>query len=229
MLINNKHIREYRATLLDRNISTNRVTTNYNWDYTLDRPSFFGNALEFKDVLLYFKVDCSTENEFHLIMARMAEEFRKGATVKFSDLSCTYTMYLKQKPEYTKLNPTTYRLDFVLDSDYGLSQKRVVESNSSTISVVNKGLFSTPAKLWLTVPALQSKLTITGFDHTIEILNTPMNAEICIDGINGVLTINGENAMSKLNTFHLPKLVSGKSIISVDEPCNMTLEYYERY
>ena len=61
MRINGKHISTFGATLLDRNISSNRVSYNVKWDYMMDMPSFYGNTLEFKDVLLYFLVKAKTE------------------------------------------------------------------------------------------------------------------------------------------------------------------------
>ena len=52
MYINDVDIKNYGGKLLDRNISPNRVSQNYTWEYTLDSPTFYGSALDFKDVLL---------------------------------------------------------------------------------------------------------------------------------------------------------------------------------
>lgn len=229
MKINNIDIRQFKATLLDRNISSNRVNPDYSWDVTLDEPTFFGNALDFKDVLLYFLVEVNTEEQFLTIMGEMAELFRKGATVEFDDIKYSYRMFLKQKPEYTKLNPTSYRLDFVLDSDYGVLPMKYKEVQTNTMTVNNYGLYSTPARLWITNTIITETLTITGFEHTIVLKDIPANANILIDGIDGQLTVNGVNAIGKLVTFHLPKLARGVTQITASATCNLRIAYQERY
>lgn len=219
---------KFNATLLDRNIPTNRVSSSYRWDYQMDRPAFFGNAVEFKDVLLYFKVEADTEEIFYQVMAEMAELFRRGGNVKFDDIKYTYKMYLRQAPTYTKLNETVYRLDFVLDSDYGVTDEKIVESSTNTITINNRGAYPTPARVWITTTAMKERLTITGFDHTIVLKEVPTNAGILIDNMNGKLTINGANAIDKLITYHLPTLPVGTSQISVDADCEIRIAYKER-
>ena len=228
MRINGKHISEYGATLLDRNISSNRVSYNATWDYMMDRPAFYGNALEFKDVLLYLKVEAPTEGDFLKVMGQLCEELRKGGVVRFDDIDLDYTMYMKQKPEYTKLNPTTYRLDFVLDSDYGLSEFKVV-SGGNRVTVNNNGAYPTPATLVLSVPSMRAEIVITGFERDLVLTNTPSNAVIVVDAMQGIIVIDGENGIENLKSFHFPKLPVGRSEIRANCSCNMHVQYYERY
>ena len=228
MRINGTHISEYGATLLDRNISSNRVSYNATWDYMMDRPAFYGNALEFKYVLLYLKVEAETEEQFLKVMGTMCEALRKGGVVRFDDIDLNYTMYMKQKPEYTKLNETVYRLDFVLDSDYGLSDAKMV-SGGNKVTVTNNGAYPTPAMLVLSVPSMRSEIVITGFERDLVLTNTPSNAVIVIDSIQGTIIINGENGIENLKSFHLPKLPVGRSEIRANCSCNMQVQYYERY
>ena len=228
MRINGKNISTFGATLLDRNISSNRVSYNARWDYMMDRPAFYGNSLEYKDVLLYFLVKAKTEEIFLKNMGLMCEEFRKGGVVRFDDIKLNYTMYLKQKPEYTKLNKDTYKLDFVLDSDYGLSDLKSV-SGKTSIEVNNRGAYPTPAQVSLQVPAMQSELVIQGFERTFILKGTPNGADILIDTMAGAVLINGVNAIDKMETFHLPKLPVGFTNIIVNTECDIQINYYERY
>lgn len=230
MIINGTDISTLGVTLLDKNISSNRVSNNYKWDYTLDRPTFFGNALEFKDAQLFMKVESETEQNFHKVMGTIAEWFRLGATVVFPDINLTYTMYLKQKPDYEKLNATTYRLDFVLDSDYGLTDLKVFTSTSNSLQIENNGLYTTPVRIALDVPAMAETLIITGFDYTVELANTPTNAKIVIDTREGTVFINGNNAIEQFKTFHLPSANIGSNIINVNRTCTkLQVDFYERW
>lgn len=228
MRINGKHISTFGATLLDRNISSNRVSYNVKWDYMMDMPSFYGNTLEFKDALLYFLVKAKTEEIFLKNMGLMCEEFRKGGVVRFDDIKLNYTMYLKQKPEYTKLNKDTYRLDFVLDSDYGISDMKSV-SGDTTIDINNRGAYPTPAIVNIKLPVAQSEFTIQGFERAVVLKDLPNNAEIYINTYEGVIRINGENGIPKLKSFHLPKLPVGYTQIIASANCEIQVNYYERY
>ena len=228
MQINGKHISTFGATLLDRNISSNRVSYNAKWDYMMDMPSFYGNTLEFKDVLLYFLVKADTEEAFIKNMGLMCEEFRKGGVVRFDDIKLNYTMYLKQKPEYTKLNEDTYRLDFVLDSDYGLSDLKSV-SGTKLIEVNNDGSYPTPAIVNITLPVAQSEFTIQGFERALVFKDLPNNTKIYVNTYDGTIQVNGVNGVTKLNSFHLPKLPVGYSQIVASASCSIQVNYYERY
>lgn len=228
MKINGKNISTFGATLLDRNISSNRVSYNARWDYMMDRPAFYGNSLEYKDVLLYFLVKAKTEEIFLKNMGLMCEEFRKGGVVRFDDIKLNYTMYLKQKPEYTKLNKDTYRLDFVLDSDYGVTDLKSV-SGKTSVEVNNRGSYPTPAQVTINVPVMQSKLVIDGFERRFILKDVPSNANVFIDTMTGVVWINGVNAIEKMESFHLPKLPVGFTNITVNTECDIQINYYERY
>lgn len=228
MRINGIHISEYGATLLDRNISSNRVSYNARWDYLMDRPAFYGNALEFKDVLLYLKVVAKTEEEFLKSMGRICEELRKGAVVRFDDIELDYTMYMKQKPEYTKLNATTYRLDFVLDGDYGLG---ILEhlTGTKSVTVNNEGIYPTPARLEINTTTQIPRVVISGFERALELVNLPANATVVVDGMKGTITVNGTSGIAHMQSFHFPKLPVGRSTIMASVSCKINLEYYERY
>ena len=228
MQINGKHISTFGATLLDRNISSNRVSYNAKWDYMMDMPSFYGNTLEFKDVLLYFLVKADTEETFIKNMGLMCEEFRKGGVVRFDDIKLNYTMYLKQKPEYTKLNEDTYRLDFVLDSDYGLSDLKSV-SGSKIVEVNNNGSYPTPAIVNITLPVAQSEFTIQGFERALVFKDLPNSTKIYVNTYDGTIQVNGVNGVTKLKSFHLPKLPVGYSQIVASANCSIQVNYYERY
>ena len=228
MKINGKNISTFGATLLDRNISSNRVSYNARWDYMMDRPAFYGNSLEYKDVLLYFLVKAKTEEQFLKNMGLMCEEFRKGGVVRFDDIRLNYTMYLKQKPEYTKLNKDTYKLDFVLDSDYGLSDMKSVSGNDM-LEVNNRGAYPTPAIVHIKLPVAQSEFTIQGFDRAVVLQNLPNNSDIDINTYEGIIRVNGQNGITKLKSFHLPKLPVGYTQILASANCEIQINYYERY
>lgn len=228
MRLNGKHITDYNATLLDRNISANRVSLNASWDYMQDRPYFYGASLEFKDVLLYLLVEASTEEQFLKTMGEISEVFRKGAKVVFDDINLTYTFYLKQKPEYTKLNPTSYRLDFVLEGDYGVNDAKSVVGDTS-LSVTNDGVYPTPVRLTIKVPAMQSSFKITGFNHDIVLVNTPTDATIEIDSQEGTIMVNGSNGIEHMKSFYFPRLNVGTSQIQSTANCSITITYSERF
>ena len=228
MYLNGKHISEYGGKLIYRNLSSNRLSTGVKWDYYLDRPENYGSGLEFKDVKLDLILECATEEIFQNNLNEISEIFRKGGEVRFKDLPYLYKMYAKVKPEYEKIAEHHYRVELNLDSDFGISEIRTV-TGSNSVSVNNKGNYRTPAKLILTVPAMQSSLTVSGFEHTLRLVNTPTNANIVIDASTGQVTINGNNAIDKVDSFHLPYLMVGSHTIRCNVNCTMQIQYYERY
>lgn len=228
MLINNKDIQDFGGKLIYRNLSSNRVSQGATWDYFLDRPVDFGAGIEFKDVKLKVLVVAKSEDIFQRNLNKLSEEFRRGGVVKFKDLPYTYKMYLKQKPEYEKLNETNYEVEFNLDSDFGISEK-IFKSGSNSITLTNKGTYATPVKMVINVPAMQSTFSVSGFAHTFTMKSIPQNATITIDSSTGEVSINGSRAIDKVTSFHLPKLTVGETTIKGSANCTINLEYYERY
>ena len=227
MYLNDIDIKQFGGKLIYRNISSNRVSSGVKWEYYMDRPESFGSAIEFKDVQLGLILTADNETIFQRNLNLLAEEFRKGGVVKFKDMPYTYTMYLKTKPEYDKLNQTTYKVDLNLDGDFGLSDRKTV-SGGNSLSVVNNGIYKTPVVLTVTLANGVTGFTINGFEHDFTMKGLPSGATVIIDTMNGVIKANGVNAIDKVESFHLPKLNVGKSTIRTSSSCNMTIQFYER-
>ena len=228
MFINGKDISTYNGKLIYRNLSSNRVSSGVKWDYFLDRPQEFGSGLEFKDVKLDLLLACKSEQVFQYNLNSIAEELRRGGEIKFKDLPYIYTMYLKVKPEYEKISQTHYRVELNLDSDFGVTDLFSV-NGSNSVTVNNKGLYKTPAIITLTVPSSHNSLILTGFEHSFKMDSIPSNSVIIIDALSGQITVNGVNAIDKVTSFHLPKLLVGSHNIKCNVPCNITIQYYERF
>ena len=227
MYLNDIDIKQFGGKLIYRNISSNRVSSGVKWEYYMDRPESFGSAIEFKDVQLGLILTADNETIFQRNLNLLAEEFRKGGVVKFKDMPYTYTMYLKTKPEYDKLNQTTYKVDLNLDGDFGLSDKKTV-SGGNSLSVANNGVYKTPVVLTVTLANGVTGFTINGFEHDFTMKGLPSGATVIIDTMNGVIKANGVNAIDKVESFHLPKLNVGESTIRTSSSCNMTIQFYER-
>ena len=227
MYLNDIDIKQFGGKLIYRNISSNRVSSGVKWEYYMDRPESFGSAIEFKDVQLGLILTADNETIFQRNLNLLAEEFRKGGVVKFKDMPYTYTMYLKTKPEYDKLNQTTYKVDLNLDGDFGLSSRKTV-SGGNSLSVVNNGVYKTPVVLTITLANGVTGFTINGFEHDFTMKGLPSGATVLIDTMNGVIKANGVNAIDKVESFHLPKLNVGESTIRTSSSCNMTIQFYER-
>ena len=227
MYLNDIDIKQFGGKLIYRNISSNRVSSGVKWEYYMDRPESFGSAIEFKDVQLGLILTADNETIFQRNLNLLAEEFRKGGVVKFKDMPYTYTMYLKTKPEYDKLNQTTYKVDLNLDGDFGLSDKKTV-SGGNSLSVANNGVYKTPVVLTVTLANGVTGFTINGFEHDFTMKGLPSGATVLIDTMNGVIKANGVNAIDKVESFHLPKLNVGESTIRTSSSCNMTIQFYER-
>lgn len=227
MYLNNIDIDQFGGKLIYRNISSNRVSSGVKWEYYMDRPEFFGSAIEFKDVQLGLIFTADNETIFQRNLNKLAEEFRKGGVVKFKDIPYTYSMYLKTKPEYDKLNQTTYKVDLSLDGDFGLSELKTV-SGTDSVDVVNNGIYTTPVILTVELANGVTSFTMHGFEHTFSMSGLPSGATVIVNTMSGLVQVNGINAIDKVDSFHLPKLNVGDSTVWTSSSCNITIQFHER-
>lgn len=230
MQINRTDINTFGAKLIGRNISNNRMSSNYTWEYSFDRPTFYGSSLDFKDVQLTMLFQANNEETFLKNYGKISEMFRKGADVKFKDISYTYKMYLKQKAEYEKLNTKWYKVEFTLDGDFGLSSLKEFEVTENTQLVVkNNGTYATPARIEITFTGTHNNFTITGFEHSIKLKDVASGKVFAIDGATGDIEYDGRNGIDKFVGWYLPKLPVGTTTIVSSEPCTMRVTFQERY
>lgn len=232
MEINGVNISVYDATLIDKNISPNKVSSFLKWEARVDEAYQFDSFLDFKDIYIQLLVR-GTEYTFHRTLGNLTEQFRLGAEIKFSDVpGITYTCFIQEKAEYEKLNNGWYKVNFNVLCDYGLGSKTTVSESSavSALMVQNHGLYATPVKLTIQLPVIASPFMIHGLTEDIGIESTTRNnTQIVIDTLTGEVTVDGINAISKYVGFSFPRLLTGVTNMTFSHPCVPKVEFRERY
>lgn len=104
--------------------------------------------------------------------------------------------------------------------------------DGSSFSIINHGTAAAPCRLTIIPKNDLMTITIEGLsEEPIQMEMVQRNQVLIIDGIDRVVTIDGENAFKSYNGWELPKLQPGVNEIKISNADLMTIsiEYQARY
>lgn len=225
MLINGVDINVYNARLQTYSVSGTTVANNLSTVNTLLRmPSLFSTTLGTRTltITLTFKPSRhgsdSRETSVAEKLATAAENITRfeaeivGKTVEITlPDGHIYTALVTALPAATfdssGEHDVTYTFSAIRHSSEDVKE---VEPNGK---VFCKSTTKTPVKFVVSVPTAADSLTVYG----ITVNNVTANSEIIIDGIDGIVTMNGANKLLDTDLVDFPYLNPGYNVISCSD------------
>ena len=103
MLINNVNISQYKAKLLERNISVANVNNKNLWDANFLMPVEGKYKYSYKVVRLKFDIKADNSSELELYKSKLTKELEK-ATIKFDDIDYYFIGYYSETPTIERIS-----------------------------------------------------------------------------------------------------------------------------
>lgn len=230
MKINGINISSFKAELNGRTITENTVTQNLSFNAVMSLVSHSGQELGAKSIALEFIIYCDSEDDFFYIKSQMIKEL-KSCTLTFPDITREFKAYLKGADDYTKLKNGVYRLSVDLEGDYAIGNSCLINKNNVTsIECNNLGVYPAPIIMKITCSEATDKIIITGFNDDITIKNLKANTPIIIDTANAFIADeSGTNMFKNYDSWSLPVLPVGTTILNFSTACNVEINYNELF
>lgn len=230
MRINGVDIANFKAKLLDRNISSADFSINNYWGNSLLPTISAKYNHTYKMLSLKFDVICSNSNELETMKSNLCKQL-EIATIVFDDINKTYIGFCDDVPSYSYVMPGNEIMEAnLLVYCYGEEKSEMLNRlTSKTINVV--GNQETPCIVEITPSISLVDLIITGLaDDPIIIKNLTADKKIIINGEDGTVLENGINKFGDTDLWEWPRLKAGSNSITVSKnSCDITIKYKPRY
>ena len=231
MLINNINISNFKAKLMDRNISNAEFNVVNDWSTSSLNP-VISDKFEYKYKTLSLTLDivCNNADELETMKSNLIKQLTIS-TIKFDDISKKYTGFICESPSYSYTMPgneimNVKMLVYCTDDEVTESINRVL---SKTINV--KGNTDTPCIVEI-IPSIDTiDLVINGLsDDPITIKNLKAGQKIIINGEDGTVLQNGANKFGDTDMWEFPRLKPRANTITVSRNnVDINIKYNPRW
>lgn len=229
MRVNGIDVRTFKARQLNVDWQPPADAVNYDWNDGDLKPNVYGTAEEKAGQLsltLYFKDKSRNDvrkriSEFLMQLHGAAELDLEGYEGVF------YGMKKSAKVEKT-LEPNKKKLSIVLDGFFmDMAILKEVKHQEQVFKI--KGTRKSPCTVRMKNVTDQAKeITIEGLTEKQITVNVPPQKEIVIDGENGLVTMDGENAfLNIVEMWEFPFVPQGEVTVKVNDVKNVktSIEY----
>lgn len=128
----------------------------------------------------------------------------------------TFCGYLKTSNIEKTIVKEKYRLQIELEG-YFFDEDQTEELKQIETYMYVSGSRKTPCTIHVKAKKELVNYSITGDFGTITIESLETGHEIVINGENGTVTVNGENAFSKIDLWKFPELIPGENKITITD------------
>lgn len=225
MTINGIDIQMYNARLQNYSVSGTAVTNNVSTVNTLLRlPSLFFTTLGNRTLTITLTFRPSrhgSDSRGMSVPERLATaaenitRFESELVGKVVEISLPdgfyYTAIATSLPAATFDSSGEHDVTYTfLAVRHSAAEIKAAKPNGK---IFCKSTTKTPVKFIVTVPTAVDSLTVFG----ITVNNVTANAELIIDGVDGIVTMNGENKLLDTDLVDFPYLNPGYNIISCSD------------
>lgn len=231
MLINNKNISTFSATLIDRRFTNHEVVSVNDWLDGSPSPIFLREYTRYKRIGLDFIFEGTTEQIILSNIDRMVGEIKRS-TIKFDDLTFLYDVHMEGTIMMEKANNTTYKVVIELRAHrtYKPEIGKVANKTLST-TLINTGTKETAVWIEIKPTITLPSFTISGLSSKpIVLTNLVKDATYIIDSYTFRYLRNGANEIANFNGFEFAKAAVGTNNIAFSAAsADITLKYFPNH
>lgn len=228
MHINNKHLSEYGAKLLDRHIYLSEMKIDSFWPEGSISP-YIGDEIKYKYKTLVVDIEFKgNPNDIEQNKSRLLKEM-SISTIKFAKIDNFYSGHIAGtgiKSKVTGFEVVTITM-FVIEHEEEIIN---TFNRSETTAIYLHSNAITPVILEVKPSINLVTATITGLGEDITLKNLTAGQMVTIDGEKGLVTENGQNKWLDYDSWGFPKLEPGENKITVDRvTLDITIKYKPRW
>jgi phage-related protein len=231
VLVNNIDIKNFKAKLMSRNISSAEVDIFNYWGTNSINPLFFKRGKrKFKVLEMTLDLLCNNDDELETMKSNLINKLESG-TIKFEDIDYYYRGFINGEPSFKYIMKGNEIADIKM---LVIAEKAQVTETmnrvlSKTINVI--GNTETPAIVEVTPSIDLIDLTINGLDEEAIILkNLKANKKLIVNGEEGTVTVDGINKYGDTDMWGFPRLKPGANTITVSKNnVDITIKYKPRF
>ncbi|HLR35957.1 MAG TPA: hypothetical protein VK071_11610 [Tissierellales bacterium] len=228
MIINNKDIKKFGATLLDYDIENSEIVNYNDWLDGSFTPDTHRQLFKFSYITCTFLIRQKNTDLAEI----MISNFIKHSSKAILDIECLSRKYKGVIEDVTKEKITRgiFELEVKWKTEYSFKEEPefILEGKSGSVFV--PGNEGTPAFVEIMPLVNMIDLTINGLGDDILLKNLTKDKIIIIDGEKGQVSEEGKNKYMDYDSWGFPYLVPGENTISIDrDNVDVKIKYKSRW
>jgi len=228
MLINNRDIEEFGATLLDYEIENSEIITYDDWLDGSFTPETHRQEFKFSYMNCEFLINQKSDDLAEVAMSN----FLKHSSSAILDIECLSRKYkgVIESVEKEQITRGVYELIVKWKCEYSFEDESEVTLTDRTANIHVPGNMKTPAIVEITPTLNLIDLSIKGLGEDILLKNLTADKKIIIDGKKGEVTESGVNKYKDYDSWGFPYLNPGNNNVSINKDnINMKIRYKPRW
>ena len=209
MLINNKDIKTFSATLVSYEVGMTELPKTIEWDGGSYSPFISFEPSRFKEVTVKLLIEGSTREVIEKNKSNIVSELKKSV-VKFKDAPFIYDGVLEDIA-YENINRFAVIAEIQLTCLQQELRKSIILTKNPTQQVTIIGNNPCEVCYEITLPVDTASFTI----NDIKVNNLKKGEVLLIDGVTKRILVNNQNKFKDSEFWEFPKLNSGTNTINM--------------
>lgn len=211
MKVNGIDIRKYDAKQLTVDVQPPGINVNYEWITRALLPAEFDTDVTMGHLKLSVYFRGQNRNKIIRTASEFMQHFTKSCDLNLDGFKGTYKGYMTSS-DYEKKNvKNRYVLNLEFDGFFYDDQLDLVFDGKKTATVYNAGTRSAPCIIAIYAKSVLTNYEITGLSsESIVVEALEAGKTMIIDGIRGIVTVDGKNAFNRVNMWEFPRMGAGE-------------------
>lgn len=227
MKVNGVDVRKYNAKQLTVEVQPPSINTNYEWIKNAVMPTEFKTDIELghMKVQVYFKG--KDRNSIVRGMSEFMGNFTKACDLELDGYKGKYKAFITKDDFEKTIKKSRYILNLEFDGFFYDEELEIVFDQKVSGSFFLVGSRETPCVVEICAKSVLTNYKISGLGEDDIIIETlAAGKTVVIDGIKGIVTVDGANAFDKVDLWEFPVISTGETSLTFSNAhAKVTIRY----
>ncbi|MPQ45079.1 phage distal tail protein [Clostridium tarantellae] len=231
MLINNIDISNFNAKQLIVDIQPSNIILEKEWVKKSLKPIFIDSNITFKSLKITLYFHGNDRQDILTNISNLISLLKEESVLTLDGYKNKFISFLINSNIEKTIRKDRYKLNLEFDS-YEVSDFIEETLNRTTMKTINiKGNLETPCIVEITPIVDIIDIKIEGLsEDPIIIKNLEKNKTLILHGIDGTITVDGNNKFSDADLWEFPRLKPGSNNIKISRnDCNIKIKYKDEW
>lgn len=227
MKVNGIDARKYNAKQLTVDVQPSSISVNYEWMKRATLPTEFDTDVEMGKLKLSVYFKGKDRNSIVRSMSEFMGNFTQACDLELDGYKGRYRAFITKGDFEKTIKKSRYILNLEFDGFFYDDELEIVFDAKTSGAFFLVGSRKTPCIVEVYAKSVLTNYRISGFgadDIIVESLAAGKTA--IIDGIRGIVTVDGVNAFDKVNLWEFPAISTGETRLTfLNTRAKVTIRY----
>ncbi len=226
MKVNGIDIRKYDAKQLTVDVQPPSISVNYEWIAGALLPTEFETSIKMGHLKLSVYFKGKNRNSIIRLASEFMANFTKSCDLELDGYKGKYKGFMTSNDYEKTIVKDRHILNLELDGFFYDDELEIVFDGKTTATLYRVGSRDVPCIIEIYAKSALANYKITGFqENDIVVKTLEVGKTLVIDGISGLVTVDGINEFNKVDLWEFPKLREETKFTFSDTKAKVTIRY----